>query len=80
MKDQKLTIVTNYDDWEGLYIDGKLVDEDHQLQLKNILKILGHDVEVKKCNSNWICDQGSLPDNLDDVNFSEDEEDEDIPF
>lgn len=82
MKEQKLTIVTNYEDWEGLYIDGKLVDEDHHLQLKDVLKLLGYDVVVKECNFDWICDRGLLPDNLDDVNFSLDEstDEQDIPF
>ena len=33
----KIRILTNYGDWEALYIDGKLVCEGHEIRRRDIL-------------------------------------------
>lgn len=67
------------DDWEGLYLDGILVEEGHSIQPEEALrKILSHypvnesflqsnDVVVIDIDLDWIESQGSLPSVLSDV-------------
>lgn len=51
-------------DWEGIYVDGKLVDESHSLDPRRVLEAIGvqfthHNTDLK--------DSGSLPDNLEEL-------------
>lgn len=59
--------VTNYNDWEGIYLDGKLVDQGHSLDLVQTLKRLGIDVRVVEPSHDWLMSRGRLPDTLDEV-------------
>lgn len=60
-------------DWEGMYIDGKLFDEGHSLNLKEVLRML---INARLLNATlggtieksdkWFEDNGySCPENLD---------------
>jgi hypothetical protein len=40
----KIDIIT-LDDWEGVYLDGKLIDQGHSLDLREVLTTLGFHVE-----------------------------------
>lgn len=40
MNKPHITIVSNDDDWEGLYIDGKLFTQDHSLSAEDILRAM----------------------------------------
>lgn len=68
-------VVIRSDDWEGLYLDGRLVTEEHSLRLCEVLKILT-DKTLGSYNSYWIDYEvwakvepywSNLPPNLDDL-------------
>lgn len=65
-----LTMVRG-DDWEGIYIDGKLVSEGHSHDTVEAIKLaLKHtitSVETKYADSKWLDDEGNLPTDLRDV-------------
>lgn len=70
-------------DWEGLYIDGTCVTQGHSVSADEVLCIL-KDREVtirsyysKEVNSAWIIERGDLPDELEDVIWSDQEWSED---
>jgi hypothetical protein len=58
------------DDWEGLYIDGKLETEGHSLSPSDIFKVLDIRVTNHDLDDEWICEQGSLPENFDEVKLA----------
>ncbi len=55
------------DDWEGLYIDGKLVEEHHHVRLEDIFKHLGIEATFIFPDQQWLEERGNLPENLEDV-------------
>lgn len=55
------------DDWEGLYLDGKLVEEGHSLDARMTLEAVGYDVKTMEADAEWLTDRGRLPDKLDEV-------------
>ena len=59
------------DDWEGIYINGKLVEETHSIENIAAVNIaIRHKVttvETKWCDLDWIHDEGNLPQKLEDV-------------
>ena len=48
---KKIQIVTNDDDWEGLYIDGTLVAQDHQVSIHNLAAAL--DIEIEEIHVSY---------------------------
>lgn len=69
---KKITIVTNEDDWEGLYLDGKLAVQDHKLRVDDVLKALGLLADYVVCDYDWMADQSYLPSDLTDVVVQDD--------
>lgn len=65
-----LTLVTNYDDWEGVYLDGKIVDQGHRIDWREVLKSLGHIVKYEEADSAWLSERGCLPKKLEDCKFA----------
>ena len=63
---QKPTLVCA-DDWRGLYIDGKLVEEGHSMPFDAICRHLGIDGAYMYADDEWLAERGSLPENLEDV-------------
>lgn len=59
-------IVSNQDDWEALYLNGKLVIEGHRLSAEDILNTLDVQKYYYNVSSEWTYDN-SLPDNLSDI-------------
>jgi hypothetical protein len=62
-------------DWEGLYVDGTLVYENHEIP-RNILieHVQGaNSVEYKEADEEWLFKRGTLTKNLSDVKFAEEE-------
>ena len=55
------------DDWEGIYIDGKLVEEGHNVQLRDFAKHVGITLQEIEADLEWLEDEGSLPEVLLDV-------------
>ncbi len=61
-------VIVDADDWQGLYVNGKLQYENHEIRPDEILKILGINYRIIECDSNWIENQGGrLPKNLEMV-------------
>lgn len=73
MKLPSITFV-EYDDWEGLYLDGKLVLEGHSLDTSHVLDALGI-----SHSSVWVSDAqiekaGCLPERLAEVEHATEED------
>lgn len=70
----KITLVTNNDDWEGIYFDGVCVDQGHSLRMMFVLnqligKTIGA-VEEREVDNDWFYEEGGLlPYDLNDVVF-----------
>lgn len=63
------------DDWSGLYIDGKLVHEGHNIDetwMASLLsEHLGIDMTAEWVDLDWIYDRGRLPESIEDVEWEE---------
>ena len=63
------------DDWQGLYIDGGLVEENHSIRIIDLLEMLeGRGVltfDYHEVNQGYLEDLGNLPDKFDDIDKSE---------
>jgi len=66
----KITII-NGDDWKGLYIDGKLVFENHQLEVDDFCQHCNIEAEFIEPDEQWfeqrLIEGSYLPENLVDV-------------
>jgi hypothetical protein len=60
-------VIVNGDDWKGVYIDGKLRYEGHNIRPEELLKLLGINCRDFECDLNWLEDLGNLPEDLKDV-------------
>lgn len=65
--DKKITIVGSEAYWEGLYINGELKYQGHEVTPYAILDSLGIETERLKADYNWLTERGRLPDRLEDV-------------
>lgn len=64
----KITIVSNGDDWEGLYLDGVLFDQDHSITAKNLARALGLEINEIYVSHEWLGGKVShLPEKLSGV-------------
>jgi len=43
--DNKEITILSTDDWQGLYYNGKLLDEGHSINLRDVLRQLGYHIE-----------------------------------
>lgn len=63
-------VLVEAEDWVGLYVDGKLVEEHHDLDLTDWLSKFGVNIKTKHAyNDRQVTESGTLPDNLNDVEF-----------
>lgn len=60
-------LVSNGDDWEGLYVNGKLVQQDHSLSARDVLSLIGIDIEQRWVSYDYTAERGNLPDKLADI-------------
>lgn len=68
----KLTLVTA-DDWQGLYVDGVLVHEDHRIRPGDLFDLAPLGVlEEREADLAWMEERGRLPTSLDDVRWGAD--------
>src|SRR5579872_611974 len=49
------------DEWQGVYVDGVLVEENHQLRTRDVLKHFGLADAVVDMDEDWVDMRGSLP-------------------
>lgn len=59
----KEVTIANFDDWQGIYIDGKLIYENHDLSYKDVLNALKYSYETLEVPMDDL-DLGHLPKNL----------------
>lgn len=67
----EISLVTNCDDWEGIYINGKICIQDHSLSAEDVLIKLDKlgiiNFYKYECSSEWLCNIGRYPENIQDV-------------
>lgn len=63
----KHIVLITADDWQGIYVNGKLMDENHSLSLRMVLEILGVEFSDFTVDQEWMENHGHLPENLSDV-------------
>jgi len=60
-------------DWEGYYVDGELVIQDHIVDANRLIEALGIEIEELDCDMEWLAAEGHLPEKLEDVKLNEPE-------
>lgn len=72
----KIILATGDMDWQGLYVNGKLAAQGHNIQLHELadaiierLPRLDISYEEKSVDYDWMEDRGDLPDNIEEVEF-----------
>jgi len=64
----KITIVSNGDDWEGLYLDGVLFAQGHEIHVHHLAEALDLEIETVKVSPYWLGEViTSLPEKLDKI-------------
>ena len=59
-------------DWEGLYVNGKLIMENHRLELDDVLDAIGVNYQSITADDDWMAEVGTLPDKLSEVKQAKD--------
>ena len=72
----KQYVIVNGDDWQGIFVDGKLISEGHSFSSYELLEIVKEHGAVGEFWSlepdmDWLEDRGGLPDTLRDVKLHE---------
>lgn len=67
----EVTLVDNGDDWEGLYLNGKLVDQSHKILLEDLCRELKIRFMLRFVNKEWLNDRDSLPEDLSEVQYAQ---------
>lgn len=66
-----IVFVTSEDDWQGVYVDGWLKDQGHNVSWLFVLEtLIGEEIECVSSltvDSDWLNEVGTLPDNFSDV-------------
>jgi hypothetical protein len=66
-------MIVQGDDWQGIYIDGKLKTEGHQIELLAGINIAIEnkvdDADSAWCDLTWLHERGDLPQDLKDVEW-----------
>lgn len=62
-------VIVNHDDWQGIYVDGKLLMQDHRLRLSDVLTALGIKLNERWVDGEWLETEGLLPEDLNEVWF-----------
>jgi hypothetical protein len=61
--------IVQADDWEGLFIDGKCVAQNHSFSPSEVLETFGIDCDYKFADQDWLGERGGFPNNLNDCKF-----------
>ncbi len=65
---KEIKIVSNYDDWEGLYINDVLVYQHHKIPLRVILNELNINLEELEVSHEYLGETvAELPKNIKDI-------------
>jgi hypothetical protein len=68
---KQITFVVG-DDWEGLYVDGKLEAQNNSLGAREVLRAIGLLYDCRVIDDIWLGELTTLPDNLADVVVQDD--------
>lgn len=49
------------DDWEGVYLNGRLVAQHHHVDLRDVVEAMGAEYHSLEVTSEWIDAEGELP-------------------
>ena len=72
-KNHKFVLV-EADNWAGLYVDGKLVEQHHDIDFTEWLPKYGVNLKLKYAyNDLQVAESGQLPENLEDVEFDKEQ-------
>jgi len=63
----KEVVIVYVDDWEGIYIDGKLTNQNHYLSTHDILTAVEIPYTMKQVSYEWMKGKPSFPKDLKDV-------------
>lgn len=66
-------LVTNHDDWMGLYVNGVLFTEGHDIRPRDLLAAAGIELETVEPDGEWLYECGHLPQKLSEVKRREEE-------
>ena len=71
-------VVVVGDDWQGIYLNGVLVTQNHSVSAIALLRSMdGYavsgrlNVEIREADPEWLCHNGDLPQTLNEVKFKE---------
>jgi hypothetical protein len=69
-------VYVDADDWCGLYVNGKLVYEDHSIPTVTFAELMMSNQPIESFNMqcvdlDWIHERGNLPEDLNEVAFEE---------
>jgi len=63
-------VLVEADNWAGLYVNGKLVEQHHDIDLVEWLAKYGVPIKLKYAyNDLQVAESGQLPESLDEVDF-----------
>jgi hypothetical protein len=68
---KQLVLVSDGDDWQGWYVDGKLRFEGPDTYWPEVMKLLDVDYRYEIADWEWISERGVFPPNLDEVKLEE---------
>ena len=67
---EKVTIVRG-DNWEGIYLDGKLIDQGHTIDWYTVLtQHFECYVALEEADDEWLSEEGALPNDLVDCQLN----------
>lgn len=49
------------DDWEGVYLNGRLIAQHHHVDLRDVVEALGAEYHFLEVDAQWAQDEGELP-------------------
>jgi hypothetical protein len=66
-KDLYTLVSSSSGDWEGLYKNGSLMLQGHNITVEDVFELLDLDYETVEAAEDWVEGQGELPKKLQDV-------------
>lgn len=64
----KITYATNYDDWEGIYVDGVLKLEDHRIRINDLFELFSDFITVEEIDAGeYLSEMGRFPSTVEEL-------------
>jgi hypothetical protein len=60
-------IIVNGSDWMGIYRNGELIYQGHDIQPHRLLELLGHKYKRVEADGDWLASRGALPTSFSEV-------------